>query len=125
MPRLLYSYKFKREVPLLSEEEYEPISDLLYGPYRDLKKLTQEQRDNFDRAEFDKEMDIAKAKGLSIYARLTGVQLEDPDMLYHVNISQYGRLCPECSKPFRTPEAHFCAVCAYELPEGEVAGPCE
>lgn len=62
-------------------------------------------------------------RALETYKHLTGVELDHPDQLYAVRLSAYGRPCPACTKPFRTPRARFCAECGYRLPEGEVSGP--
>ncbi len=62
-------------------------------------------------------------KALDAYEQITGVRLDHPDQLYVVRLSDYGRPCPECAKPFRTPRAKFCAECGFQLPDGEVAGP--
>lgn len=57
------------------------------------------------------------------YHQLSGFRLSHPDQLYAVRLSRYGRPCPKCEKPFRSPNAHFCAECGFELPDGETAGP--
>lgn len=60
---------------------------------------------------------------LDYYEQLTGIRLPDAEQLYWVQLTRYGRTCPQCGKPFRTPKAELCAECGLELPSGEVAGP--
>ena len=115
-----YSFKLKQEVWLLNDEEYAPIS----APLRTLLKSMKEYRSKFS-------VDLNEARercessqhALEIYENLTGDRLESVFYLYHIRLAAYGRLCPTCDKPFRTPRAKFCAECGYHLPVGEVAGP--
>jgi predicted amidophosphoribosyltransferase len=54
---------------------------------------------------------------------MTGFPIYNPGAIYGVRMSNYGSLCPNCQKPFRTPRAKMCAECGYTLPEGTLAGP--
>ena len=118
MPRILYSYKLKREVPLLTDEEYEPINRALRDGHRQILVYRRKHGCSVEEAKIG-----ARQGALELYERVTGWRLERPDMLYHVKLSAYGRPCPECGNPFRTPRAKLCAECGYELPPGETAGP--
>ena len=42
---------------------------------------------------------------------LTGFGETVPNAIMHHKISQYGKPCEKCGKPYRTPEASFCAAC--------------
>jgi hypothetical protein len=114
----LYSFKLRRELPLLSDDEYRPIAQALTNRIEGIKAYRQQHG-----------VSLAEAKrhscddALDHYERLTGIRLSDPDELYWVQLSRYGRICPECRKPFRTPKAKLCAECGLELPPGEIAGP--
>jgi hypothetical protein len=118
MPITLYSFKLKRKLPLLSDEEYRPIEQALRDRIDGIKRyrqqhgasLTEAKRHSCDGA-------------IDYYEGLTGVRLSDPDELYWVQLSRYGRICSQCGTPFRTPRAKLCAECGFELPEGELAGP--
>ena len=118
MPITLYSFKLKRELPLLSDEEYHLIGQALASRIKGINEY---------RLQHD--VSLAEAKrhacddALDYYERLTGVRLSDADELYWVRLSRYGRICPQCGKPFRTPRAKLCAECGLELPQGEIAGP--
>jgi hypothetical protein len=118
MPITRYSYMLKREVPLLTDEEFRPVGQLLTNRI---------QRIQAYRLQFGGS--IAEAgqfscdDALDLYETLTRVRLEHPDQLYAVQLSRYGRPCPQCAKPFRTPRAKMCAECGFTLPPGEVAGP--
>ena|ERR1700687_860912 len=118
MPVTLYSFKLGRELPLLSEEEYQPIEEALRKRIQGIKEY---------RAEHGVSLPDAKARSLDdvmdYYVRLGGVRLSNPDDLHWVRLSRYGRVCPQCGKPFRTPRAKLCAECGLQLPPGEVAGP--
>lgn len=118
MPITLYSFKLKREVPLLTDEEYRPIGEALSDRIKGMKKYRAQNGGSIAEAA-QKSSDEA----LDLYEGLTGVRLAHPDELYSVELSAYGRPCPKCSRPFRTPVAKFCAECGFELPPGEVAGP--
>ena len=115
--RRLYSYRFKREMPLLTEAEFEAIGVSLSARIEEITAY---------RAKHDCSLLEARAKAslaaLDAYERLTGERLDHPDQLYWVQLSRYGRPCPSCSKPFRTPRAKLCVECGYELAAGELAG---
>ena len=121
MPRRLYNYRLKRCIPLLTEAELESLSPHLRAyrsAMRDYYKGEQGHRKEVVPALFS-----AREKILDAYEEMTGEKLDNPNELYSVRLADFGRLCPECAKPFRTPRARFCAECGYALPEGEVAGP--
>lgn len=120
MPATLYSYKLRREVLMLSEEEYLPIAA---APHESVESVKRYRRNH--------NVSVIEAKhppidgALEYYRRLTGVRLSAREELYWVRLSRYGRVCPECGKPFRTPQAKLCVECGFELPAGETAGPAE
>lgn len=118
MPITLYSFKLKREVPLLTDEEYRPIGEALSDRLKEIKEYRGQKGGSIAEAAQN-----ASNEALDLYEHLTGVRLSHPDELYSVELSRYGRPCPQCSRPFRTPIAKFCAECGFELPPGEVAGP--
>jgi hypothetical protein len=118
MPVRLYSFKLDREVPLLSDEEYRPIEELLRDRLAGIKEYRQIHNATLEEAKRH-----SCDEALAVYEGLTGTRLSHPDQLYWVRLSRYGRICPQCGKPFRTPQAKLCVACGLELPEGEVAGP--
>ena len=114
-----YSFKLKQDVWLLYDEEYAPIQAALQNLGESIKKY---------RSEFSVSLDIAEKKcdaaseSLGLYQNLTGQALDSVWDLYHIKLSNYGRLCPQCKKPFRTPRAKFCAECSYRIPQNKAAG---
>jgi hypothetical protein len=118
MPITLYSFKLRRELPLLADEEYHPIEQALASRIEGIKEYRLQHGVSLEEAKRH-----ACDDALDYYERLTGVRLSDPDELYWVQLSRYGRTCPQCGKPFRTPRAKLCVECGLELPHGEIAGP--
>jgi hypothetical protein len=118
MPITLYSFKLKRELPLLSDEEYHPIGQALADRIKGIKEYRLQHGVPLEEA---KQHSCDDA--LDYYWHLTGVRLSDADELYWVRLSRYGRICPQCGKPVRTPRAKLCMECGFELPQGKIAGP--
>ncbi|HWT98838.1 MAG TPA: hypothetical protein VN229_14525 [Terriglobales bacterium] len=118
MPITLYSFKLKRELPLLSDDEYRPIEQALTNRLEEIKEYRRRHHASIEEAKRH-----ASNDPLDYYERLTGIRLSDPDELYWVRLSRYGRICRQCEKPFRTPKAKLCAECGLELPPGEITGP--
>ena len=114
MPITLYSFKLKRELPLLSDEEYHPIEQALAGRVKRIKEYRLQHNVSLEDAKQHSCDDT-----LEYYEDLTGFRLSDADELYWVRLSRYGWICPQCGKPFRTPRAKLCAECGLELPQGE------
>ena len=119
MPKVFYSWRLKREVPLLSDEEYAPIARVLRDRLSSIKNYREMYKAQLSDA---CKNDQVGQSALAIYAEICGENLDHPDQLYSVRLSDYGLPCPQCAKPFRTPNAKLCAECGFELPEGEVAG---
>ena len=121
MPRKLYSYRLGRVVPMLTDAEFEAVNVHLSKLVSDIKAYRRERGCSLKDARKSAE---ASSRAMDVYEELTGSRLDTIDQLYAVQASRYGRPCPACSKPFRTPNACFCAECGFALPEGETAGPC-
>lgn len=120
MPITLYSFKLRRTLPLLSEDEYRPIADMIVAPILRMKEYIDKHG-----------VSLSEARrhwcdeGIEYYERLTGVRLSSPEDLYWVRLSNYGRICPNCCNLFRSPRAKMCIECGLQLPPGELAGPAE
>jgi hypothetical protein len=117
-----YVFRLKKAVPLLGEEDWAKVSMLLNGRMEWIKKHRQETGCSLEEAVRD---EPRGQSALDLYESLTGWRLAHPHELYAVRRSDYGALCPECGKPFRTPRARICAECGYTLPGGEIAGSLE
>lgn len=106
------------DVPMLTDEEYEPLANVLTDRVREIQAYRQKHQCSLAEAQTK-----VSSEAMDLYERVAGCRLDHPEMLYAVRLSDYGRPCPKCGKPFRTPQAKLCAECGYELPPGEMAGP--
>lgn len=118
MPVLMYSYGLKRSLPMLSDEEFEPIGKALENRVEQIKEYRRVHQCSLDEA-----LKHSSVDALDHYERISGIRLAHPDELYWVQLSRYGRSCPHCGKPFRTPRAKLCAECGFTLPKGQRSGP--
>ncbi|HEX8901453.1 hypothetical protein [Vitreimonas sp.] len=118
MPFLTYSWKLKRTLPMLSDEEFAPIHSALQNRIERMKEYCRTHA----RASLAEAAQHCCDDALDYYEKISGVRLAHPDQLDWVRLSQYGRLCPSCEKPLRTPRAKLCVACGFELPEGQIAG---
>jgi hypothetical protein len=50
---------------------------------------------------------------LALYRDLTGYVETKFSDIWHHRVIHYGRLCPWCGKPLRTPKAKLCAECGH------------
>ena len=105
---------------MLSDDEFARIGELLSNRISAIKEYRLRTGVSLVEA---KRYDPGGQAALDAYEDLCGVKLDNPDDLFFVRFSAYGRLCPQCSKPLRTPKAKLCAACGFELSEGEIAGP--
>ena len=88
------------EVPMLDEEEYAQAYELYGQAIRDT------------RHESDREAGFKPL--LNYYNQLTGWDETEPNAIMHHRVEQYGPLCENCGKPYRTPQASFCAACGHK-----------
>ncbi|WP_264549822.1 hypothetical protein [Flavobacterium sp. N2820] len=95
--KTLWCWRCKMEIPMLNEEEY-IIASKLYG------ESFQKMKTGLSRKESFKPM-------LDYYNEITGFGETEPNAIMHHRISQYGPPCENCGKPYRTPQASFCASC--------------
>jgi hypothetical protein len=85
------------EVPMLDEEEF-AIAKRLYGEAFGAGKTGMSIEERFQPV-------------VDYYKEVTGFDAENENVVMHHRTSQYGPLCESCGKPYRTPEASFCAEC--------------
>lgn len=108
--KLLWCWRCKMRIPMLDEEEFAEVTSV----YRRSKREAKDPRE-----------EICK-----VYNRITGFNETNGNAVMHHRITLCGPPCPDCGKPFRTPQAGFCAACGYrpprDGPDGEVssAAPC-
>lgn len=119
MPFKAYAFKIGQDAFLLDEEEWRKIAPLLENRIERIKKQRQETGCSIEDASKD---EPAGQAALDQYEHLTGLRLDHPDQLWGVRMKDYGALCPNCCRPFRTLTAKLCAECGFELPAGTQAG---
>jgi hypothetical protein len=88
------------EVPMLDEDEHKMASKLYRHGFETGKC-------NMTRLERFKDL-------LEYYKELTDYEETEPNAIMHHRIELYGPPCENCSKPYRTPKASFCAACGHK-----------
>jgi hypothetical protein len=93
----LWCWRCKMEIGMLDEEEFAIAAELYGEGIRSLKNFS----------------DIASRFKplLDYYNSVTGENETEPNAIMHHSIEQYGPPCEKCGKPYRTPQASFCAAC--------------
>ena len=102
----LWCWRCKIVVPMLDENEFQAVNDV----YRKCIVAVQEERTRWNRPLKDVAPD-AFAPVLAAYFEQTGFEETNPNAVLHHRLALYGPPCHACEKPFRTPEASFCAAC--------------
>ena len=110
MPIIRYSYRLKREVAMLSDEEYLPVQQALWERLAAVKEYRVEHRASIEVAQRN-----VHPVSIAYYERLTGQRLVSVNDLYHVQNSRFGSDCSSCQKPLRTPRAKMCAECGFQV----------
>jgi hypothetical protein len=85
------------EVPMLDDEEFKKAKELYSAGFKNIKP------DRFKPL-------------IDYYIGLTGFHIAEDEynIIMHHQISQYGPPCENCGKPYRTPQASFCAACGHK-----------
>jgi hypothetical protein len=120
MPIHAYSYKFKKIMPLLNETEFAEIRDLLNNRIQEYQIWRKKTGRPLDVAELNSTPSSIRA--LEYYRQLTGIELDDVELLKGLRAADYGKPCPKCKNPMRTPSARYCAFCGNTLPNGQKIG---
>ena len=96
----LWCWRCKMEIPMLNEDEHRMASKLYRHGFETGKcNMTRQER--------------FKAL-LEYYKELTEYDETEPNAIMHHRIELYGPPCENCSKPYRTPKASFCAACGHK-----------
>ena len=98
--KLLWCWRCKMEVPMLNEEQYAKAYEL-YG-----EAISDINREGGRLVRFKPLLDY--------YKEVTGWDETEPNAIMHHRIAQYGPPCEKCGKPYRTPQASFCAACGHK-----------
>ena len=93
MAKMTFCWRCKMEMPMLEEHEWRQIYPLLRQMFVD---------------------DGLAARGL--YQLLTDYDETNVNAIWHHRIAQYGPPCEACGKPYRTPQAKYCAACGHVRP---------
>lgn len=107
MPRTLYCWRCRTDIPMLTEAEWEIVSPELANAVGQIKAYREQIHCSLSEARAN---GFGK-KALALYAKMTGFSETNPDALFHHRLSIYGPPCGTCHKPLRTPEASICAAC--------------
>lgn len=113
-----YSYGLKRKAMLLDDVEFARLSS--FNPLQEIKHYMKRHGVSLREAQLNAHKEL---RAFAEYKAMTGEALSHITQIGWIRASRYGRLCPKCGKPFRTPRAKLCAECGIALPSGEVAGP--
>ncbi|MEO6253767.1 MAG: hypothetical protein ABIO79_10695 [Ferruginibacter sp.] len=92
----LWCWRCKMEVGMLNEEEF-TIASKLYS--------------NMFNRDGSPDLKTRSKPLLDYYKSVTGEDESNPNAVMHHGIDQYGPPCEKCGKPYRTPQASFCAAC--------------
>jgi hypothetical protein len=103
--KVMWCWRCKMELPMLDEEEFAQF-EAAHRECRSLKRYR-------ERYPEDERVDLVKmfAPACASYTQMTGFVETNVLAVFHHRISIYGPPCPNCGKPFRTPQARFCAAC--------------
>jgi rubrerythrin len=110
MPRTVYCWRCRMDLPMLTEEEWARVSPHLVGAIEQIKRYREEHQSSLAEAN-------AKGFGreaLRLYAELTGFNETNANALFHHRLSLYGPPCRNCGKLLRTPIASYCPMCGTE-----------
>jgi hypothetical protein len=95
--RVLYCWRCRRELPMLSEEEYQFVMSFLS-------------------ADSGVPFGGRQENALEAYGQITGERETKFTVLYHHRLALYGPPCHFCHKPLRTPRAELCGSCMRHIP---------
>jgi hypothetical protein len=107
--KILWCWRCHAELPMLDEAEFSIVQQL----YSDCMRATKEFREKHHLPLSDISMEERFSPVCKAYFDMTGFRETNENAVLHHRISLYGAICPRCGKPFRTPQASFCAGCGY------------
>jgi hypothetical protein len=106
MPKLLYCWRCKMDVPMLDEAEWAEV----FPSLESIKRYGHENRPSA--AELTAYKDYAWGSGaVDRYRRMTGFRADDAGVIRYHRIANLGPPCSACGKLLRTPRAKLCAEC--------------
>lgn len=87
------------DMPMLDEPEFARVQEAYSAAFQPRG----ERREPDVNARF--------SRVLELYREMTGFEETNPNAVLHHRLSLYGPPCTVCSKPYRSPNARFCAAC--------------
>jgi hypothetical protein len=106
MPKLLYCWRCKMDIPMLDDREWQEIG----APEANLMQAMKDYQ-----ARHGVTLSVAKEEApkeiLARYKKLTGFEETNVYALYHHRVGLYGPPCHACGKPLRTTVAQRCVEC--------------
>jgi hypothetical protein len=111
MPRTIYCWRCRKDMPMLTDEEWELVSPHLKSAGEKIVRYKREHNCSLSEATAG-----GLQSALQEYERITGYKETNPNALFHHILSMYGPPCHVCGKPLRTPQARYCAMCSAERP---------
>lgn len=93
---------------MLDEKEWEEMGPLLRSHIEEIKNLR--AAEGLSLAEARKKV---STHACDRFKELTGFEETNAEAIWHHRRALYGRDCPKCGKPFRTPEARYCVACGF------------
>jgi len=108
-----FCWRCDTKVKMLDDDEFKLCQEALF----DGKKVVEEElkrKKIKDYIWLDKIETFEKYRYmLEMYRLITGEYESNPLAILHHQISQFGKDCPECKKPFRTSKAIYCPYCGF------------
>jgi hypothetical protein len=117
MPETIFCWRCRIDVPMLTEVEWAELSPHLNERVAQIQDYRRQHDCSLKEA-----LKQGLGDALKVYERLTGFKETNPNALWHHRRSIYGPPCPSCGKPFRTPQARFCAACSFERTSDATGG---
>jgi len=105
--KVLYCWKCREEKPLLEEEEWAVMEELL----RIGLEATKRYREEHGSSLADTPISPTYREAVIEYRKMTGFHEADPDVIWHHRLSDYGPPCKNCGKPLRSSSARRCFEC--------------
>jgi len=107
MPKPIYCWRCRMDIPMLDEAEWAEVQPLLANALEEIERYRAEHGVSLDEAKR-----VGYGKGaLEHYFQITGFRETNANALWHHRLSLYGPPCGTCGKPLRTPRAKLCAEC--------------
>lgn len=92
---------------MLEEHEWAEIEPLILADIHEQKRLRGEG------ISLEEVQSAGEQRACKRFEAITGFRETSVYTMWHHRRSDYGQDCPRCARPFRSPQANFCAECGY------------